>query len=72
MWEHLIRDDNDYARHVDYVHWNPVKHGYVQRAADWPHSTFHRWVERGVYDRHWGSGIAEPMSFTDLAETVGE
>ena len=34
-WEHLIRDDNDFARHVDYIHFNPVKHGYVERAVDW-------------------------------------
>ena len=41
-WEHLIRDERDYARHVDYIHFNPVKHGYVQRAADWPYSSIHR------------------------------
>ena len=52
-WEHLIRDDRDYAHHVDYYHYNPVKHGYVQRAADWPHSTFHREVERGAYPLDW-------------------
>lgn len=52
-WEHLIRDERDYAHHVDYCHYNPVKHGYVQRAADWPHSTFHREVERGTYPFDW-------------------
>jgi putative transposase len=54
FWEHQIRDDADYARHVDYVHWNPVKHGLVDRACDWPHSTFHRFVRDGVYSEDWG------------------
>ncbi|MFT3756824.1 MAG: transposase [Pseudoxanthomonas sp.] len=55
-WEHLIRDEEDYARHVDYIHYNPVKHGHVTRVVDWPYSTFSRWVERGVYSRDWGTG----------------
>ena len=55
-WEHLIRDEQDFARHVDYIHYNPVKHGYVKRVADWPYSTFHREVERGVYQLDWAGG----------------
>src|SRR5258706_1885429 len=55
FWEHLIRDENDFRRHVDYIHWNPVKHGWVQRAADWPHSSFHRFVRSGVYTADWGA-----------------
>ena len=47
-WEHLVRDDRDYAAHMDYVHFNPVKHGHVNRVSDWPYSTFHRLVEAGV------------------------
>src|SRR4029077_14350215 len=47
-WEHAIRDDADLARHVDYIHFNPVKHGYVSRVADWPHSSFSRYVAQGV------------------------
>ena len=47
-WEHAIRDDADLERHVDYIHFNPVKHGHVTRAVDWPHSSFHRYVERGL------------------------
>jgi putative transposase len=54
-WEHLIRDEQDYARHVDYIHYNPVKHGLVARAKDWPYSTFSRWVGRGVYHENWGN-----------------
>ncbi|MEG1969759.1 MAG: transposase [Burkholderiaceae bacterium] len=53
-WEHTIRDDKDLARHVDYVHWNPVKHGYVLRALDWPWSSFHRAVRLGLYPKGWG------------------
>lgn len=56
-WEHCIRDDKDFARHVDYIHWNPVKHGLVRCAADWPYSTFHRFVAAGIYPGDWG--IAE-------------
>ncbi|MEQ1834851.1 MAG: hypothetical protein ABL862_00120 [Candidatus Nitrotoga sp.] len=51
--EHPIRNENDFARHVDYIHFNPVKHGHVQRAVDWPHSTFHRYVRDGVYTHDW-------------------
>ncbi len=53
FWEHAIRDDADYAAHVDYVHINPLKHGYVERVRDWPHSTFLRHVESGVYPVDW-------------------
>jgi putative transposase len=52
-WEHLIRDERDYEKHVDYIHHNPVKHSYVKWAADWPYSTFHRYVERGLYPLDW-------------------
>ena len=53
FWEHQIRDENDFARHADYIHYNPVKHGYMQHAADWPYSTFHRYVRDGLYVRDW-------------------
>jgi len=53
FWEHAIRDDRDFARHVDYIHFNPVKHGYVQQAADWPYSSFHKYVQLGVFSRDW-------------------
>jgi putative transposase len=54
FWEHLIRDEEDFARHMDYIHWNPVKHGYVSQAKNWPYSTFHRLVRDGVYPADWG------------------
>ncbi len=53
FWEHVIRDEQDYQRHFDYIHFNPVKHGYVEHARDWPYSSFHRWVEHGLYPRDW-------------------
>jgi putative transposase len=58
-WEHAIRDDVDLERHVDYIHFNPVKHGHVTRVADWPHSSFHRYVERGLLAADWGGDIKE-------------
>ena len=59
FWEHAIRDDTDLARHVDYIHFNPVKHGLVTRACDWPHSSFHRYVARGFLPADWGGDVAE-------------
>lgn len=49
FWEHQIRDEFDYQRHLDYAHFNPIKHQVVDRLVDWPYSTFHRWVKKGVY-----------------------
>ncbi len=55
-WEHLIRDERDYERHVDYIHYNPVKHGYVERAVDWPYSSIHQYIKRGDISKNWGFG----------------
>jgi putative transposase len=52
-WEHTLRDEDDFARHVDYVHFNPVKHGHVTRVVDWPHSSFHQMTRLGVYPPDW-------------------
>lgn len=57
FWEHLIRDDLDYQRHVDYIHVNPLKHGVVKRVSDWPYSTFHQYVELGIYPLNWCSDV---------------
>ena len=54
FWEHAIRDERDYASHMDYLHFNPVKHGYARRVADWPYSSFHRCVEKDIYPLDWG------------------
>jgi putative transposase len=55
FWEHTIRDDVDLQRHIDYIHFNPVQHGLAVRAADWPHSSFHRFVKQGLLAKGWGS-----------------
>ena len=52
-WEHQIRDERDFARHADYIHWNPIKHGHVTCLADWPYSSFHRYVREGIYPHDW-------------------
>lgn len=57
FWEHLIRDDDDFSRHMDYIYYNPVKHGHVQRVRDWPHSSFHRDVAHGLYPLDWGENM---------------
>jgi putative transposase len=63
-WEHAIRDDDDYQRHVDYIHYNPVKHGHVAQPAEWPHSSFLRFVRLGVYPFDWAeSGAIELEGF---------
>lgn len=51
FWEHAIRDNPDYSKHIDYCHWNPMKHGYVKQLIDWPYSTFHRYVRHGLCQR---------------------
>jgi putative transposase len=53
FWEHQIRDERDFSRHVDYIHINPVKHGHVQRAADWPYSSIHRFIRAGMISPDW-------------------
>ena len=55
-WEHLIRDEEDYMRHVDYIHFNPVKHGHVKRAVDWKYSSIHRYIRTRTLPRDWGCG----------------
>ncbi|RJG06557.1 transposase [Noviherbaspirillum cavernae] len=59
FWEHRLRDEADYARHVDYIHWNPVKHGFADRAMDWPYSSFHRFARNGIYPMDWGGDGVE-------------
>jgi putative transposase len=53
-WEHTLRDENDFERHVEYIHFNPVKHGHVTCVKDWPFSSFHRFVRSGVCPEDWG------------------
>ncbi len=67
FWEHTIRDEKDYARHFDYIHYNPVKHGLTAAPAEWKYSSFHRYVHKGFYKPEWG--ITPPK---ELPDTIGE
>jgi len=67
FWEHQIRDEMDYERHMDYLHYNPVKHGLAEKVADWPHSTFHRYVRQGIYGMDW-AGVTNGQEFGDFGE----
>jgi putative transposase len=63
-WEHGVRDERDNQNHLDYIHYNPVKHGHVQKVKDWQYSSFHQWVRRGKNSENWttSSDIADfPM-----------
>ena len=61
FWEHAIRDEDDLYRHIDYIHFNPVRHGQVSRVIDWPCSSFHRYVMQGVLPSDW-AGTTEQFS----------
>jgi putative transposase len=59
FWGHTILDDGDFERHVDYIHFNPVKHGLVARVRDWPYSSFHRYVRRGLLPEDWAGDLSQ-------------
>jgi len=66
-WEHQIRDDLDLTRHVDYIHISPVKHGHVHVAANWPHSSIHRYIRAGILPKTWaGNGVQSAARFGEL------
>lgn len=69
-WEHAIRDEQDWQRHVDYVHFNPVKHGYVTRPGDWPYSSFSQALNAGWYSLGWGEQL--PTSLDGPEREWGE
>lgn len=52
-WEHIIRDENDLNKHLDYIHYNPIKHGQVKALKDWEYSSFHKFVKNGFYENNW-------------------
>ncbi|MEM9262427.1 MAG: transposase [Pseudomonadota bacterium] len=66
FYEHVVRDETDYANHVDYIHFNPVKHGHASRPVDWPHSSIHRFIRKGVLDEKWGVGCDPTVKGMDL------
>jgi putative transposase len=63
FWEHCIKDEEDYNNHINYIHYNPVKHGLVKAPKDWQYSSFKRYVREGIYDLEWGS--QEEILFDD-------
>jgi putative transposase len=67
FWEHLIRDDEDFRRHVEYCYINPVKHGLVSRVRDWPHSSFHRDVQVGLFPEDWAGDVSATGSLGERA-----
>jgi len=66
FWEHLLRDEDDWRRHMNYIHYNPVKHGYVQNPINWPHSSFGQALKDGLYASGWGSEEPSGISRMDL------
>ncbi|MCB2209267.1 transposase [bacterium] len=67
FWEHYIKDENDLHNHIEYIHFNPVKHGLVNAVKDWPWSSFHRYIRQGYYDIY-----RENYDSNDLSERFGE
>jgi putative transposase len=72
FWEHTIASDDDFDRHFDYIHYNPVKHGHVARPRDWPWSSFHRWVAAGVYPADWACCADRLAGVRELEDSAGE
>jgi putative transposase len=68
FWDHIIRDETDFHRHLDYLHWNPVKHGCAKTPMDWPYSTIHRFVSQGLYPTNWGGGGVEDSPGDNFGE----
>ncbi|SEH04879.1 REP-associated tyrosine transposase [Candidatus Venteria ishoeyi] len=67
-WEHTIRNNEDWERHFNYIHYNPVKHGWVKQAIDWPYSSFHRYVRLGWLTADWGSAEVNKIDITKSGE----
>lgn len=65
FWDHVVRDEYDLNAHFDYIHWNPVKHGYSERPESWSQSTFLHRLRRGYYEPGWGHG-AGPSTVKDM------
>lgn len=68
FWEHTCEDVDEFDIRFDYIHFNPVKHGYV----DWHHSSIHRWIKRGVLDPRWACGHRTPPNFQSIENESGE
>jgi putative transposase len=67
-WEHTFYDENDLNTHIDYVHYNPLKHGLVKQVSDWQWSTFHQYEKKGVYPANWGGEADVSLMEKDRGE----
>jgi len=67
FWEHTIRNEIDFEKHMDYIHYNPVKHGYVKTPIEWPYSTFHRYIKNKIYSKNWAGA-----KIKDTKDAFGE
>jgi putative transposase len=65
FWEHYIRDETDFIRHIDYIHWYPIKHGIVKRVVEWRYSSFHRYLKAGIYPENWTGGLANEVEIIE-------
>ena len=76
FWEHVVRDEDEYAAYMDYIHYNPVKHEHCDCPHAWPHSSFHRWVREGVYDADWccccNRRAIDPPDLKQIEDRTGE
>ena len=72
FWEHTIENEDDFQIHFDYIHYNPVKHRLARCPGDWEASSFHRWVEAGVYSADWASGRYPQPMFPEVEGDYGE
>jgi putative transposase len=68
FWDHVIRDERDFLNHLDYIHYNPVKHGYVSKPEDYPHSSYQEYVRRGWYEPSWGHMEIEGLADFETPE----
>jgi putative transposase len=72
FWEHVIEDEDDFEKHFDYIHYNPVKHQLANCPSDWEPSSFHRWVKQGVYEEGWGRREAAVPPIARSKDDFGE
>ncbi|STX28479.1 Transposase and inactivated derivatives [Legionella beliardensis] len=68
FWEHTIKDEADFINHVNYIHYNPIKHGLVKSLHHWPYSSFHHYVKKGIISKNWGDLIFEPSTNLGFGE----
>ncbi len=72
FWEHAIEDEDDFQRHFDYIHFNPVRHGLAECPGEWEASSFHRYVKAGVYSEDWACGDQPPLDLATASDDYGE